>query len=81
MGLFPDRGEVGVREGKINQSPKGKMWSAVPLPCSDDFMCQPLKLAGQRTQRGQSPVEQRENLCARLSVRLSAFVRQAWARL
>ena len=26
-----------------NQSPKGKMWSVVPLPCSEIFMSQPLK--------------------------------------
>ena len=28
---------------KVNQSPKGKMWSAVTLPCSEAFMSQPFK--------------------------------------
>ena len=26
---------------KVNQSPKGKMWSAVPLPCFDISISQP----------------------------------------
>ena len=30
-----------VRIKETNQSPKGKMWSAVPLPCFDIFMSEP----------------------------------------
>ena len=30
-----------VRIKKINQSFKGKMWSAEPLPCFDIFMSEP----------------------------------------
>ena len=32
-----------LHENKKNQSPKGKMWSAVPLPCFDISMSQPFK--------------------------------------
>ena len=37
------RKKLGKMGNNRNQSPKGKMWSAVPLPCSDIFMSQPLK--------------------------------------